>query len=109
MDTTTHPGGDAHVTNPPPHGFTVIVNGRKKVVESEVLTFEQVLNLAYDNHPNPGPNIVFTVTFRNAESRPTKKRSIPPRQAAAAATSFRPIFSRAMSGENNNTQTIPES
>ena len=51
-------------------GFTIIVNARKKVVKSAELTFDQLLDIAYEGHPNPGPNIVFTVTYRNAESRP---------------------------------------
>lgn len=45
--------------------FTVIVNGRKKKVETEFLSFEDVINLRFDNNPPQGENWVFTVTYRN--------------------------------------------
>jgi hypothetical protein len=47
--------------------FTIIVNGRKKVVTTDELSYEQVVALAYDNNPPTGPNIVISVTYRNAE------------------------------------------
>ena len=43
--------------------FTIVVNGRKKVVTTEVLTFDQIVALAFDPVPT-GPNIVFTITYR---------------------------------------------
>ena len=49
--------------------INVIVNGRKKVVSSGELTFDQVVKLAYDPIPS-GPNILITVTFRNGAGRP---------------------------------------
>jgi Multiubiquitin len=43
--------------------YEVFVNGRAKIVTTEELSFEQVVNLAYDPVPS-GPNWVFTVTYR---------------------------------------------
>lgn len=43
--------------------YNIIVKGRKKVVTSKVLTFDEVIALAFDNPPT-GPNIEFTVTYR---------------------------------------------
>jgi hypothetical protein len=45
--------------------FRIIVNGEPKTVESEVVTFEQVTELAYPEPPFP--ETLFTVTFRNAK------------------------------------------
>jgi len=46
--------------------FTVIVNGRPKVVTQKELTFDEVVALAFDSPPT-GQNIVFTVTYRRGE------------------------------------------
>jgi hypothetical protein len=45
--------------------FTVIVNGRKKQVKTEYLSFDDVVNLRFDNNPPQGDNWVFTITYRN--------------------------------------------
>lgn len=42
---------------------TIIVNGRERTVESKELTFDEVVDLAFDD-PQRGPNIVFTITYR---------------------------------------------
>lgn len=47
--------------------FTIIVNGRKQKVSTDELSYEQVVDLAYNDNPPAGPNIVITVTYRNAE------------------------------------------
>lgn len=44
--------------------FTIIVNGREKVVTTKEISFAQVVALA--NLPS-GPNIVYTVTYRRGE------------------------------------------
>lgn len=44
--------------------FHIIVNARPKVVTEKVLSFAQIVALAFDNPPS-GPNIMFTVTYRN--------------------------------------------
>jgi hypothetical protein len=47
--------------------FTIIVNGRKKEVATKELSYADIVNLAYDNNPPTGPNIVITVTFKKGE------------------------------------------
>ena len=50
------------------HGqVNIIVNGRKKSVTERELTFEQIVLIAYNDHPPTGPNLVFTVTYRKGE------------------------------------------
>src|ERR1035438_7717777 len=44
--------------------FTIIVNGRKKVVAKKQLTFDEIVALAFDPVPT-GPNIMFTITYRH--------------------------------------------
>jgi hypothetical protein len=46
--------------------FTVIVNGQEKKVAEETLSFAAVVALAFNPVPT-GPNILFTVTYRNAK------------------------------------------
>jgi hypothetical protein len=48
-----------------PHGHTVaiVVNGQKKTVEKEALTFDEVVALAFDPVPS-GENVMFTITYR---------------------------------------------
>ena len=48
--------------------FSITVNGRQKPVESEELSFDQLVDLAFDD-PARGPQIVFTITFRDAGGR----------------------------------------
>lgn len=47
---------------------TIIVNGRPKRVSTEEVSFDELVDLAFDD-PARGPLIVFTVTFRNAGGR----------------------------------------
>lgn len=46
--------------------FTIIVNGRAKVVTEKELTFAQIVALAFDNPPT-GENVAFTITYRKGE------------------------------------------
>lgn len=46
--------------------FTIIVNGRQKVVTTKELSFIEIVALAFDTPPT-GPNIVYTVTFRRGQ------------------------------------------
>lgn len=48
--------------------ITIVVNGRSKEVETEELSFDELVDLAFDD-PARGPLIVFTITFRNAGGR----------------------------------------
>ena len=44
--------------------FTIIVNGRQKVVTERNLSFDAIVVLAFDTPPS-GENILFTITYRN--------------------------------------------
>ncbi len=47
------------------HEYRIVVNGREKTVDTDELSFEAVLYLAFNPVPS-GPNWVFTVTYRHA-------------------------------------------
>jgi hypothetical protein len=49
---------------PPEHETTIVVNAQEKTVTTRELTFEQVIDLAYNGNPPQGDNWVFTVTYR---------------------------------------------
>ena len=48
--------------------FSITVNGRQREVEREELSFDELVELAFDD-PARGPQIVFTITFREAGGR----------------------------------------
>ena len=48
--------------------FSIIVNGRPTKVERDELSFDELVDLAFDD-PARGPQIVFTITFREAGGR----------------------------------------
>jgi len=61
---------DAAAVGPAPEKETeIIVNARPREVEGNVVTFEQVVELAFPATP-PDPNTVFTMTYRGAVSKP---------------------------------------
>jgi len=47
--------------------FNIIVNGRKKDVAASSLSYDDVVNLAFDNQPPRGENVVITVTYSKGE------------------------------------------
>lgn len=49
--------------------FNIVVNGKAKKVEKSVLTFAEVVTLAYPVPPTDG-DIVYTVVFHNADQEP---------------------------------------
>ena len=57
----------------------IIVNGREKVIPASELSsdgelsFDQVVRLAFDPRPS-GPDIVFTMSYRNGGGRPLEGR-----------------------------------
>ena len=53
---------------PDDKGFSIIVNGRRKTVEDEELSFDQVVALAFADPPS-GQYICFTITYRGAGGR----------------------------------------
>jgi len=58
---------DKHKPGKPPdhaHETTIVVNAQEKTVTTKEITFEQVVDLAYDGNPPQGENWVFTVTYR---------------------------------------------
>jgi hypothetical protein len=59
---TVHLIEDEHFHSGPPREYTIIVNGRKKVILTKELSFDQIVRLAFDPLPT-GPNILFTVTY----------------------------------------------
>jgi hypothetical protein len=65
----TAPGIEHFITGPKPvTDYEIIVNARPRIVHEEDVTFEQVVELAF---PGPhGPNIMFSMTYRHAESKP---------------------------------------
>ena len=46
----------------------IFVNGRKRQVEFDELSFDDLVDLAFDD-PERGPQILFTITFRKAAHR----------------------------------------
>ncbi len=48
--------------------YHIVVNARQKTVNHEVLTFRQVVKLAFDPIPT-GENILLTVVYRNGPSQ----------------------------------------
>ena len=48
--------------------FLIIVNGRERPVERDELSFGELVDLAFDDSAR-GPQIVFTITFREAGGR----------------------------------------
>ena len=46
--------------------FTIIVNGRQKVVTARDLAFAEIVALAFDSPPT-GETVAFTITYRRGE------------------------------------------
>ena len=46
--------------------YTIIVNGREKIVTERNLTFSQLVALAFETPPS-SDNLILTVTYRNAD------------------------------------------
>jgi hypothetical protein len=63
---SVHVKEDEHFYNEQikPKDITIIVNGEKKVVMTKELSFDQVVDLAFNPRPQ-GPSIAFTITYRN--------------------------------------------
>jgi len=59
-------GNDKHEEQGHNKDFTIVVNGRQKVVTVKELSFAELIALAFDNPPT-GQNILFTVTYRRGE------------------------------------------
>ena len=59
---------DNQQERPDDKGFLITVNGRQRRVERDELSFDELVDLALDD-PARGPQIVFTITFREAGGR----------------------------------------
>ncbi len=49
--------------------FNIVVNGKAKKVATKILSFEEVVKLAYPTPP--AGDILFTVVFHNADQNPS--------------------------------------
>ncbi|QSO53143.1 multiubiquitin domain-containing protein [Alicyclobacillus sp. ALC3] len=47
------------------HDYRIIVNGEKKIVESDVISYDAVVLLAYPTPP--APNTIYTVSYEKAK------------------------------------------
>ena len=56
------------VDRPDDKTFSIVVNGRAAEVDRDELSFDELVDLAFDD-PARGPQIVFTITFREAGGR----------------------------------------
>jgi hypothetical protein len=56
---------DEHFHSAKDRKYKIIVNLEEKIVEKRVLTFREVVKLAYPNVQD-GPNVVYTVTYKRA-------------------------------------------
>src|ERR1700733_12293930 len=57
-----------HFHSGPPKVYHIIVNGRKKDASTKILTFNQVVALAFNPVPR-GPNVQFSVTYRKGPKK----------------------------------------
>lgn len=64
------PGVERFITAPRPHkGFVIVVNAIEETVPDNIVSFEQVVKLAYPDAP-PETNVKYSMTYRNAASYP---------------------------------------
>jgi Multiubiquitin len=65
-DEPLHLREDEHFHSGPaqPRKFTIIVNGQKKVVTKKIVTFDEIVKLAFPS-PLPGTNILYTVSYED--------------------------------------------
>jgi hypothetical protein len=64
-----NPGIERFIAGPnSPSTFEIIVNARPETVNDKRVTYEQVVKLAFPGRH--GPNTVFSVTYRHADSKP---------------------------------------
>jgi hypothetical protein len=66
----TVPGVEHFVTAPKRQKTVeIVVNGREVEVDNKIVTFDQLVAIAYPGEA-PAPNIVYSITFRGAASKP---------------------------------------
>lgn len=60
-----------HLEHPDPAHvkvYTIIVNGRRREVTQDRLTYREVVHLAFPDDP-PDPNVIYTVTYANPHGK----------------------------------------
>jgi hypothetical protein len=57
---------EAAAADRPDHGYTVVVNGQPKAVKSLVVSYDQVVELAFPGS-SADPNTTYIVTYRHAD------------------------------------------
>lgn len=57
-----------HKTSKPAQTFEIIVNSRPRQVDQSLVTFQQVVQLAFPDMSDP--NVVFSMTYNHAASKP---------------------------------------
>lgn len=57
------------VTAPDNTGINIIVNTEPHRVTSDILSYDQIVEIAFPDHPS-NPNIYFEVMYKNAEAKP---------------------------------------
>lgn len=51
--------------------FNIVVNGKAKKIDQQVLTYDEVVKLAFPTPPGDG-DIIYLVSFNNADQDPKK-------------------------------------
>ena len=49
------------------HEVSIIIDGTPFEVPKDKVSFQQIVNFAFNNNPPSGPNVVITVTFSRGE------------------------------------------
>ena len=53
------------------HEFNIIVNGRPRRVPNAVLSYDELVALAFNGQPPTGPYVVITITYRHGHEHGT--------------------------------------
>jgi hypothetical protein len=62
----TDPSHDMH--GQPEISIDIVINGTTRTVQERKLSYDQLVDLAYDGNPPTAPNTVITVTFTHGQS-----------------------------------------
>jgi len=55
----------------------IVINGRTRTVEAKELSFKEIVDLAYDNNPPGGPDVIITVTYRRGQGQKPEGTLVP--------------------------------
>jgi hypothetical protein len=59
---------DEHFRSGKPKGYKIYVNGQEKAVTTKIVTYEQIVLLAFPT-PVTGPNIIYTVGYEDGPNK----------------------------------------